>query len=365
MCSRFYWYGMTVDIDKWISECDQCQRVGPPLNAVKTLDCIKVSAVWELIGIDLTGPLQKTSTGHGCPKRILSDQGREFVNQINSTLCELLSIERSVTAAYHPQTNGLDEKTNDNIKRALKKLVNDQQDDWDQYLDAIQKLWSSKDTGQVEAVVGPYKIYDTSFRTLSGHGWLSDEIIDAYLHCIMKLAKIPVHCLDAVLGSSVFHRGQFRVVQKMKLPTASTWICPVNVGGHWILVIVKMDEKSLLVIDPLGNENMYQRKILWNWRNFWKTRNVSEGPWTIQTAKHNLQQDGSSCGVLILMFAELILQGRSICVAQTDTEEVLAARVKIAATLLECKDGVEDLCVSCNMLQFDAEEDFTEMVIRQ
>ncbi len=30
--------------------------------------------------------------------------------------------------------------------------------------------------------------------------------------------------------------------------------------------IVKMDEKSLLVIDPLGNENMYQRKILRNWR---------------------------------------------------------------------------------------------------
>lgn len=165
----------------------------------------------------------------------------------------------------------------------------------------VQKLWSSKDTGQVEAVVGPYKMYDTSFKTLSGHGWLSDEIIDAYLHCIMKLAKIPVHRLDAVLGSSVFHRGQFRVVQKMKLPTASTWICPVNVGRHWILVIVKMDEKSLLVIDPLGNENMYQRKILRNWRNFLKTINVSEGLWTIQTEKHNLQQDGSSCGVLILM----------------------------------------------------------------
>ncbi|XP_048856992.1 uncharacterized protein LOC125724079 [Brienomyrus brachyistius] len=38
-------------------------------------------------------------------------------------------------AAYHPQTNGLDEKTNDNIKRALKKLVNNQQNDWDTYLD--------------------------------------------------------------------------------------------------------------------------------------------------------------------------------------------------------------------------------------
>uniref|UniRef100_A0AAV2LJY7 Integrase catalytic domain-containing protein n=1 Tax=Knipowitschia caucasica TaxID=637954 RepID=A0AAV2LJY7_KNICA len=43
---------------------------------------------------------------------------------------------RSVTAAYHPQTNGLDEKTNHNIKRALMKLVNEQQNNWDTFLDA-------------------------------------------------------------------------------------------------------------------------------------------------------------------------------------------------------------------------------------
>ncbi|XP_028435576.1 uncharacterized protein LOC114556739 isoform X1 [Perca flavescens] len=209
----------------------------------------------------------------------------------------------------------------------------------------VQKLWSSKDTGQVEAVVGPYKIYDASLRTLSGHGWLSDEIIDAYLHCIMKLAKIPVHCLDAVLGSSVFHHGRFRVVQKMKLPTASTWICPVNVGGHWILVIVKMDEKSLLVIDHL---------------EIFGRQEVSEGPWTIQTAKHNLQQDGSSCGVLILMssFSKVEV---SALLKQTQRRSQ-PQESKLQFTLLECKDGVEDLCVSCNMLQFDAEEDFTEMV---
>lgn len=76
--------------------------------------------MWDLIGIDLTGPLPKTVNGfqyiltatdffskwveafplksksaaevarcicsiiyrHGCPKRILSDQGREFVNDV-------------------------------------------------------------------------------------------------------------------------------------------------------------------------------------------------------------------------------------------------------------------------------------------
>lgn len=80
-----------------------------------------MSAVWELVAIDLAGPLPKTSSGyeyvltatdyfskwveayplvtksatevaenlckiiyrHGCPARILSDQDREFVNEVS------------------------------------------------------------------------------------------------------------------------------------------------------------------------------------------------------------------------------------------------------------------------------------------
>lgn len=89
-----------------------------------TLFPYQVSAVWELVGIDLTGPLPKTQSGfqyiltatdyfskwveayplksksaaevaeklvrmvyrHGCPLRILSDQGREFVNEVSSLI---------------------------------------------------------------------------------------------------------------------------------------------------------------------------------------------------------------------------------------------------------------------------------------
>ncbi|XP_023701118.2 uncharacterized protein [Paramormyrops kingsleyae] len=194
MCSRFYWYGMTTDVAKWVSECDQCQRVGPPLTAVKSMDCIKVSAVWELIGIDLSGPLPKTSTGFqyilmatdyfskwveafpqktksavevaknlcaliyrlGCPQRILSDQGQEFVNQINDKLCKLLSIERSIIAAYHPQTNVLDETTNDDLKRALKELVNQQQNHWDLCLDAT--LFSLRSKIHTTTKFSPFKL---------------------------------------------------------------------------------------------------------------------------------------------------------------------------------------------------------------
>ena len=42
-----------------------------------------------------------------------------------------------ITAAYHPQTNGLDKRTNGTLKRALSKLVNEHQNDWNVYLDPV------------------------------------------------------------------------------------------------------------------------------------------------------------------------------------------------------------------------------------
>ncbi|XP_057710231.1 uncharacterized protein LOC130928046 isoform X4 [Corythoichthys intestinalis] len=41
----------------------------------------------------------------------------------------------------------------------------------------VHQLWSKKDSGQVEAVVGPYKLHDSSFRSLHGNNWLADEIV--------------------------------------------------------------------------------------------------------------------------------------------------------------------------------------------
>uniref|UniRef100_A0AAV2IWE8 Integrase catalytic domain-containing protein n=1 Tax=Knipowitschia caucasica TaxID=637954 RepID=A0AAV2IWE8_KNICA len=45
-----------------------------------------------------------------------------------------LAVSASPKSETH--TNGLDEKTNHNIKRAVMKLVNDQQNNWDTFLDA-------------------------------------------------------------------------------------------------------------------------------------------------------------------------------------------------------------------------------------
>ena len=42
-----------------------------------------------------------------------------------------------VTSAYHPQSNGQAESTNRVVKERLRKLVNERQDNWDDYLEVV------------------------------------------------------------------------------------------------------------------------------------------------------------------------------------------------------------------------------------
>ena len=166
-----------------ISKCDACQRTNnpikknlPPLNSVAVPD-----TPWRQVGLDLVGPLPETDyvykyvatmtdyfskwteakalkskrasevvdvvvdvvvdfvvdfvfdtiSTFGCMETIITDQGREFVNSLNDKLCDLLDIKHKLTSPYHPQANGLDECFNQTLKRALEKLVNTKQNDWD------------------------------------------------------------------------------------------------------------------------------------------------------------------------------------------------------------------------------------------
>lgn len=111
---------------------------------------VKVTRPFELLGCDMIGPFHQTEQGncyifmatdyytkwveafpipnktalevskclkkilyrHGAVFTILTDQGRAFQNKVNKHICDEWNIKHKVTTAYHPQTNGLDERTN-------------------------------------------------------------------------------------------------------------------------------------------------------------------------------------------------------------------------------------------------------------
>ena len=81
--------------------------------------------------------LYKMILRHGCPQQIVSDQGREFCNKLVDALEDLTGFKHKITSAYHPQSNGLDERFNQTLKYQLQKLVNEHQDDWGELVDNV------------------------------------------------------------------------------------------------------------------------------------------------------------------------------------------------------------------------------------
>ena len=91
---------------------------------------------------------------YGCPSLIISDQGREFINEMSDLLFTKTNTQHRVTSAYHPQTNGLTERFNQTLSNCLVSKINESQNDWDDKLDAI--LFSYRVSRQASTKYSPY-----------------------------------------------------------------------------------------------------------------------------------------------------------------------------------------------------------------
>ena len=59
-----------------------------------------------------------------------------------------------VTSTYHPQSNGLDERFNQTLKSSLQRLVNSNQNNWDDLLDEV--LFSYRTSRQDSTKFTPF-----------------------------------------------------------------------------------------------------------------------------------------------------------------------------------------------------------------
>ncbi|XP_074603951.1 uncharacterized protein LOC141857357 [Brevipalpus obovatus] len=162
--NQYYWPGMVAYIAKYVSSCESCQRnkAGGKFDA--PLQSIHCREAFERIGIDIVGPLPKSNnyqyiiiatcyftryaetralenfqsgftsrflieniiSRHGCPSIIMSDQGTNFLSWLVQNVAKFMGSKWKVASAYHPQTNGLTEKTNQTLINMLTHYTKDQ-----------------------------------------------------------------------------------------------------------------------------------------------------------------------------------------------------------------------------------------------
>lgn len=83
-------------------------------------------------------------------RELVSDQGKEFLNDVIQDLCALFAVKKIDTSAYHPQSNGIAERRNEMIMASLTTWVNAKQDNWHEGLEAVQfvlRATPREDTG--------------------------------------------------------------------------------------------------------------------------------------------------------------------------------------------------------------------------
>jgi transposase InsO family protein len=175
--TRFYWPGITVDIENHVRVCRRCicrksKTVKAPLHPVLTsrpleLLCIDYLLVEPSAGyehllvitdhftkfarvVPTKNESAKTTAKvlyefmnmYGYPDKIHSDQGRTFESNIVKELCKLSGIAKSRTTPYHPMSNGACERMNQTILKMLGTLANDKKSNWKQYLNALVSAYN-------------------------------------------------------------------------------------------------------------------------------------------------------------------------------------------------------------------------------
>ena len=70
----------------------------------------------------------------GVPKILVTDQGKEFVNEILKEVANLLQMKHITTTPYHPQANDLIERSNGTVLNILRTLVQNNISIWDTML---------------------------------------------------------------------------------------------------------------------------------------------------------------------------------------------------------------------------------------
>ncbi len=72
--------------------------------------------------------LQHAYPHYGIPKRLITDRGSQFISIFMRNLCQVLGIKQNISSAYHPQTDGQSERSNQWVEQFLRHWSNAQQD---------------------------------------------------------------------------------------------------------------------------------------------------------------------------------------------------------------------------------------------
>lgn len=109
--------------------------------------------------------LERIVARFGAPKSIVSDRGTTFTSSYWGALCSYLATHRLFSTAFHPQTDGQTERTNQTLECYLRCYINYQQDDWTELLASAEyAINSAKNASTGETPFSQVLTYSPTLR---------------------------------------------------------------------------------------------------------------------------------------------------------------------------------------------------------
>ena len=173
---KYFWPAMHNDVYEYVRGCLDClQRKGKPMKQGKTIPLPK-GTPFQFVASDIFGPLPITQrqnrfvlvfidhftkwpviipaphitaesfvryfhdnwiTQFGCPSRLLTDGGPQFIADVTKEFCEKYNTNKTIVTAYHPQSNGIAEAFMKVLGNSLAILTKCKATNWDLYCNTI------------------------------------------------------------------------------------------------------------------------------------------------------------------------------------------------------------------------------------
>uniref|UniRef100_A0A8C5QY47 Gypsy retrotransposon integrase-like protein 1 n=1 Tax=Leptobrachium leishanense TaxID=445787 RepID=A0A8C5QY47_9ANUR len=90
--------------------------------------------------------MEKFFVHYGLPRRIHSDQGRDFESRLVGQLLELLGIQKTRTTPYHPQGDAQPERFNRTLLNMLGTLSNIEKQSWSRHIATLVHAYNSTES---------------------------------------------------------------------------------------------------------------------------------------------------------------------------------------------------------------------------
>ena len=188
-----YWVGQGRDVVHHCRYCTRCQFTKAPESMPAPLQPVIASKPWELVAVDIL-KVPPSSQGNqyvlvvqdyfskwpfarglpdqkaerivqvlkddifslvGPPRKLHSDQGRNFESTILAGLCEAFGVKKSRTTPYHPMGDGLVERMNRSLLSLMRSYVNKERD-WEEHLQLLLFLYRT--TKHATTGLSPYEV---------------------------------------------------------------------------------------------------------------------------------------------------------------------------------------------------------------